>query len=37
MNEITKEILRQVADWTGDFSGAYSVREDGLCVGRMST
>ena len=37
MNEITREILRQVSDFTGEFSGAYNIREDGLCAGRMST
>lgn len=37
MNEITQEILRQVSDFTGEFSGAYNIREDGLCAGRMST
>ena len=37
MNEITKEILKQVSDWTGSFDGAYNIREDGLCAGRMSS
>lgn len=37
MNEITREILRQVSDFTGEFSGAYNIREDGLCAGCMST
>ena len=37
MNEITKKLLRTVSDWTGKFEGAYNIREDGCCAGRVST
>ena len=37
MNSTTEEILRIVSDWKGSFCGAYSIREDGKSVERMST
>lgn len=37
MNEITKKILSLVSDWTGEFKGAYNIREDGKCAGRQSS
>ena len=37
MNEITKSLLELVSDWKGSFKGAYNIREDGACAGRMSS
>ena len=37
MNSVTKDLLRAVSDWTGEFDGAYNIREDGGCVGRQSS
>lgn len=37
MKEETKKLLQLISDWDGNFSGAYNVREDGCCVGRVST
>ncbi len=38
MNDITKEILKDVSDYSGDdYQYAYNIREDGCCVGRQST
>lgn len=37
MNKITEELLREVSDFTGEFDGAYNIREDGGCAGRRST
>ena len=37
MNEITKDLLREISEWDGSFPGAYNIREDGACVGRMSS
>ena len=37
MNGITEKLLGTVADWTGSFTGAYNIREDGQCAGRRST
>lgn len=37
MNEITKELLEQVSDYTGEFKGAYNIREDGCSVARKSS
>lgn len=37
MNNTTEEILRIVSDWKGSFCGAYSIREDGKSVARMSS
>ncbi len=36
MNKVTDELLRLVADFKGEFTGAYNIREDG-CAGRQST
>lgn len=37
INEITKKLLTLVSDWKGNFDGAYSIREDGGCIGMRST
>ena len=37
MNEITKDLLREISEWDGEFKGAYNIREDGACAGRMSS
>ncbi len=37
MNEISKQIIGAVSDLSADFKGAYSIREDGCCVGRRSS
>lgn len=37
MNKVTDELLRLVADFKGEFTGAYNIREDGGCAGRQST
>lgn len=37
MNEITKELLKIVADMDGEPTGAYNIREDSGCAGRRST
>ena len=37
MNEITKDLLREISEWDGEFKGAYNIREDGQCAGRMSS
>ena len=37
MNEITKDLLREISDWNGEFKGAYNIREDGQCAGRVSS
>ena len=37
MNNITDELLRLVAGFKGEFTGAYNIREDGGCAGRQST
>ncbi len=37
MNEITEKLLEIVSDFHGDFKGAFNIREDGQCVGRVSS
>ena len=37
VNDITKDLLKAVSDWTGSFTGAYNIRQDGGCAGRQST
>ena len=37
MNSITQKLLELVSDFTGTFNGAYNIREDGQCAGRMSS
>ncbi len=37
MNSTTEEILKIVSDWKGSFCGAYSIREDGKSIARMSS
>ena len=37
MKEITKDLLREISEWNGEFKGAYNIREDGQCAGRVSS
>ena len=37
MNDITKYLLKQISEWDGSFQGAYNIRENGQCAGRMSS
>lgn len=37
MNEITRKLLSKISDSKGDFKGAFNIRENGLCVGRVSS
>ncbi len=37
MSKITEKLLGLVSDWQDGFSGAYNIREDGMCAGRLST
>ena len=37
MNETTKEMLKTVADFDGEFKGAYNIRVNGACASRQST
>lgn len=37
MNEITKDMLKTVADFDGEFKGAYNIRVNGACASRQST
>lgn len=37
MNNITKDLLKQISDWNGSFEGAYNLRVDGTCAGRQSS
>ena len=37
MNQNTEEILKIVSDWKGSFCGAYSIRENGQSIARMSS
>lgn len=37
MNDTTKELLKTVSDFDGEFKGAYNIRENGMCAGRQST
>ena len=37
MNNITESLLKAVSDWNGDFKGAYNIRENGSCAGRLSS
>lgn len=32
LNDITKQILKEITDWDGIFDGAYSLRENGECI-----
>lgn len=32
LNSITEQILKEITDWDGIFSGAYSLRENGECI-----
>ena len=37
MNEVTRELLKEVSDYNGEFKGAFNIREDGQCVGRQNS
>ena len=37
MNKVTEKLLQMVSDWKGAFDGAYNIREDGECAGRVSS
>lgn len=37
MNDTTEKLLKMVSDWTGTFTGAFNIRENGQCAGRKST
>lgn len=37
MNKITEKLLQLVSDFAGTFHGAFNIREDGSCAGRVST
>lgn len=37
MKKITEDLLREISEWNGEFKGAYNIREDGACVGRVSS
>lgn len=37
MNKTTEELLGIVSDWSGKFTGAYNIRENGACAGRQSS
>lgn len=37
MNDTTKELLKIVSGYDGEFKGAYNIRENGMCAGRQST
>lgn len=37
MNDITEQMLKTISDWTGGYSGAFNIRENGACAGRQSS
>ncbi len=37
VNQITEKLLEAVADYKGEFKGAYNIRQDGMCAGRESS
>lgn len=37
MNDVTKDLLKEVSDWNGEYKGAYNIRVDGTCAGRQSS
>ena len=37
INDITKKLLGVISDFKGSFNGAYNIRENGSCVGHMSS
>lgn len=37
MNKITEKLLAVISDWSSEFLGAFSIRENGSCVGRQSS
>lgn len=37
LDEKTRELLKTISDFKGDFKGAYNIRENGGCAGRQSS
>lgn len=37
MEKLTMDMLREISDWDGEFKGAYNIRENGQCAGRVSS
>lgn len=37
MNEITEKMLHEIADYKGEFKGAFNIRENGCSVARASS
>ncbi len=37
INDITDKLLREVSEFTGEFKGAFNIRENGGCAARQST
>ena len=37
MNAVTEKLLKAVSEFTGEFKGAYNIRENGGCAARQST
>lgn len=37
MKHLTDELLKIIADYQGQFNGAYSIRQDGECIARQSS
>lgn len=37
MKKVTDALLRLISDFSGEFRGAFNLREDGECAGRMSS
>lgn len=37
MEKITDRLLKIVSEFTGEFKGAYNIRENGQCAGRQSS
>lgn len=37
LNNTTKDMLKEISDWDGNYKGAYNIRVDGTCAGRQSS
>ena len=37
MEKQTEALLREISEWNGEFKGAYNIRENGQCAGRVSS
>ncbi len=37
MEKQTETLLREISEWNGEFKGAYNIRENGQCAGRVSS